>query len=242
MKKTILLLAAMLPAFLLFSQTEKKLRQSWIKTAVENLSDRPVEPDTLFTRYTFDGSTLYIGFNPAWNDYQQEWIVSGSYLIIGLSTYMIEELTDTSLIIAEKGSRRMKFLSADYLSNREEYLIPAGEYQGKPLYKANYYITARYSKKTSLQEFIYKARSKYDIRRAAYFLVTFIITEEGKLENIQVVSSISPDFDNDIVKQLSKTSKNWDPAYFKGMPIQTKMYYDIKFLQPLQLNGRRVLN
>jgi len=55
-----------------FSQNQKKIQKSWIKTAIVNLSGREIGPDTLYTRYTFDKSVLYISFYPAWDDYKQE--------------------------------------------------------------------------------------------------------------------------------------------------------------------------
>src|SRR5213079_3390348 len=97
------------------SQNQKKIQKAWIKTATVNLSDKEIGPDTLYTRYTFDKSILYISFYPAWDDYKQEWSVNGNNLTIRFDTYKIEEVTDTSLTIALEGFRRFKFLSEEYL-------------------------------------------------------------------------------------------------------------------------------
>ena len=218
----------------LYAQNQKKLRKSWIKQTVENLSGRNMEPDTLYTRYTFDKSgTLYMSFYPGWDDYEQQWTVNENDLTIGFDTYKIEELTDSSLIISKSGFRRVALLSEDHVSSLDKNLIPMGTFNDKPLYQANKFITPRYATKTSLREFIQQDTERFNIKKATYFLVTFIVTEKGEIEDIKVVKGIKPDFDAEIVKQLKKTSKKWKPAYFKGAPVQTQMFYDIKYLDSL---------
>jgi uncharacterized protein YpmB len=124
-------------------------------------------------------------------------------------------------------------LSEDHLSNQEKNLIRLGEFKGKPLYKANNFVTPRYSKKASLRDFIQKNIEGYNIKKATYFLATFIVTDQGKIENIQIVQGITDGLNNEIIKQLMKTSKDWKPAHFQGKPIQTQMFYDIKYLNSL---------
>lgn len=230
MKHALLYSVAICIAIASFSQNQEMIQKGWIKTATENLSQRKADPDTLYTRYTFDKYTLYISFNPGWDEYKQTWSIVEDSLIIGSSIYKIEELTDTSLTIEIGGFRRLKFLSEEYLSSQDKNLVLSGEFNGRPLYKANNYITPRYSKKTSLRDIIQKSVEGYNVKKAAYFLATFIVDEEGKVENVQIVKGITEGFDNEIIKQLLKTSKNWKPAYFKGKPIQTQMFYDIKYL------------
>ena len=142
-------------------------------------------------------------------------------------------LSDTSLTIALDGFRRVKFLSEEYLTTQDKNLIPLEDFNGKALYKANNYITPRYSKKVSLKNIIQKNVEGYNIKKATNFLATFIVTEEGKVENIQILKGITEGFDKEIATQLSKTSKDWHPAYFKGKSIQTQILYEIKYLNSL---------
>lgn len=223
-------------------QNQKKIQKSWIKTEIINLSGTETEPDTLYIRYSFDKSILYISFYPGWDDYKQEWVIDGNNLRIGFDTYKIEELTDTTLTIALKGFRRLKFSSEEYLSNQEKNLISLGDFNGKPLYKANNYITPRYSKKTSLPTIIQKHLEGYNIKKANYFLATFIVNTEGKIENVKIVKGITDGFDKEVIKQLLKTSKDWQPAYFKGKPIQTQMVYEIKYLDSLVPFNSEIIN
>jgi len=202
--------------------------------SVENLSQTEIAPDTMYTRYTFDKSKLYISFYPAWDDYQQQWSSNKDNLTIGFDTYHIEVLTDTSLVIKLDGFRKFSFLAEDYLSNKEKNLDSIGVYNGKPLYKANNFITPRYLKGKSLRELLQKNTGGYNIRKAIRFLLTFIVTENGKIENIKVVKSITYGFDNEIIKQLQSTSKDWKAAKYKSSAIQTEMFFEIKYLDSIE--------
>jgi hypothetical protein len=233
MRLTFICTILSLLSFEAFAQHQKKIQRSWIKTSVENLSDRPVKPDTLYTRYTFGKTALNISFYPGWDTFKQTWAVSGNHVTIGFDTYVIETLTDTSLVIALDGFRRISFLAEDYLSGQDKNLVSLGEYNGKPLYKANRYVTPRFTGKAAFRDLIQKNTEGYNIKKASYFLATFVVTEEGKVENVQVIKGITEGFDREITKQLLNTSKDWKPAYFRGKPIQTQMYYDIKYLDSL---------
>ena len=216
-----------------FSQNIKKIQKSWVKVSVENLSQTDVAPDTLYIRYTFDKSKLYISFYPGWDDYQQEWSSNQDNLKIGFASYHIEELTDTSLVIKLDGFRKYSFLAEEYLGNQEKYLDSIGVYNEKPLYKANNFITPRYLKGKSLRERLQKNTEGYNIKKANHFLLTFIVTEKGEIENIKIVKGITYGFDNEIIKQLQSTSKDWKAARHKSTAIQTEMFYEIKFLDSI---------
>jgi hypothetical protein len=182
-------------------------------------------------RYTFEKSKVYISFYPAWETYTLDWSVTGNFVTIGFATYNIEELTDTSLTIMQEGFTRIKFLTEEYLNSKENNLIPAGEVNGKPFYKANKIVTPRYEKKASLYDVLKKNTDGYNMKKEAYFLLTFVISEEGKVENVKVEQSIAEGFDAEVIKNLMKTSKDWKPAIYKGKPVATQMQFDIKYLK-----------
>ena len=211
-------------------QNQKKIQKSWVKISVENFSDRPIE-EVAYMRYTFGKNKVHVSFNPAWDTYTLDWSLSGNNVTVGISNYAIEELTDTSLVIYQEGFNRVKFLSEEYLNSKENNLQQVGEINGKPFYKANEIVTARYEKSTSLTEVLSKNTSGYNIKSQSYFLLTFVVTEEGEIENIKVENSIAEGYDAEVIKNLLKTSKDWKPAYYKGKPVATQMCYDIKYLK-----------
>jgi hypothetical protein len=215
-----------------FAQNQKKIQKSWIKTSIENLSDKPRE-DVRYMRYNFGKNKVSASLDPACNTYSLDYSVNENTVQIGYALYVIEELTDTSLTIMQEGFSRIKFLSEDYLTNKENVLVQAGEINGKSFYKATDTITARYEKSAPLREALSKNTEGYNVKNECYFLMTFVITEEGKIENVKVEKSIAEGFDAEVIKNLMKTSKDWKPAYYKGKPIATQMHYDVKFLKSI---------
>lgn len=227
-----------------FCQSKPAIKKSWIKWSSENLTGAQNTPDTLYTRYTFNSQEVIISFYPGWDEeHVFAWQRNNSILTIGsggLATdYTIEELTDSSLIIAAKGFRRIKFMAEDYLSSKEEYLHSIGEFNGKPLYEANWYITPRYKKGVSLSK---ELNNIHDYSRKAYFKAIFIVDEEGKVQNVQVVSSITKAIDDDLVEYIKKTSKRWRPAMFKGKPVQTQIFYDLRILDSIVPQGLKKMS
>jgi hypothetical protein len=225
-----------------FAQSKKLLQRSWVRYEVQNLSAKETAPDTLYTRYTFDKSSLYISFYPGWDDYKVNWNLKKNGLAINFDTYRIEELTDSSLTIALDGFRRVRFWAEDYLCQQDKYLILLDSFNNKPLYKATNYITPRYAKHISLQTVLQKNLEGHNIKKAAYFMATFIVNDKGSIENVRVVNSINQEFDNDVIQLIKKTSGSWIPANFKGMPIQTQTFYDIKYLKSLTRFNTETLN
>ena len=242
MRTSILFFFSVLLALSSRGQSPKMLQQEWIKSSIENLSNRETAQDTLYTRYTFRKSSWNVSFDPGWDYYTQSWSMNGKNLTLGFDTYRIEELNDTSLTIALDGFRRMKFLSEAYLSTKEEHLDSLGQYNNKPFYKANHYITPRFKGKENFRDFVQKDLEGFNIRKANYFLATFIVTEEGKVENVIIRNGITEGFDAAATKQLYKSSGKWAPARFKGKPIQTEMKYAIKYLDSITPQHSGVLN
>jgi len=213
-------------------QQKQRLQKSWIKTAVYSLPGNEKLQDTLYTRYTFHKGDAYISFYPGWNGSPNTWSADGDQLTIGFTTWSIEALTDSTLTISQAGFRRMVFYAEDYLARDTAHLVRIGEFNNEPLYKANKYITPRY-KKTEFRAFIEKDLEGYNIKKANYFAVSFIISKTGAVEDIRVIKGITEGFDASVIGQLKKTSGSWTPATFQGKPIQSQLIFDIKYLDSI---------
>jgi Gram-negative bacterial TonB protein C-terminal len=214
-------------------QNSALIYRDWVKVSIENLSDRKMVQDNIYLRYSFSKSKLVISINPGWNDYNLDWNKRDNNLKVGYDTYKIEQLDDTALTISLAGFRRIKFLAEDFLNSKEEYLDSIGQYDGKALFKANNFITPRYKGVESFREYIDRSLKTYRISKATHFLATFIVTEEGEVENVIIHKSIMKSFDETVVKSILKTSKKWTPALFKGVSIQTQMVYEIRYLDSI---------
>ena len=129
-----------------------------------------------------------------------------------------------------KGFRRVKFLSEDYLNKQSTLPELIGQHKGQPLYKANNYVTPRFSKGKSFYGEISSNVRDYNIKKATLFQVSFIVNEKGKVENVQIVKGITEGYNKEVAKLILKSSKRWKPAVFQGQPVQTKMLFEIKYL------------
>jgi hypothetical protein len=222
----------------LFAQTtglcqgKKSIMKSWIKREVYNLSNNQKVDDTLYTRYTLLARAAYISFYPGWNDNAQAWNLSDNQLTIGLVTYTVENITDSTLTISIPGFRRIVLDDENYLNQKADSPRIVGQLDGEPVYEANKYITSRY-KREDFRNTIQQNLEGYNIRKATLFVASFIVKKDGSVDNVHVIKGITDGFDAEVCKQLKKTSKRWQPALYKGQLIQTQMTYTIKYLDSI---------
>lgn len=66
-------------------------------------------------------------------------------------------------------------------------------------------------------------------------LVSFIVNEKGKLENIHISAEAFPSLDQEALR-LMKESPNWKPAIVKGKPVAQLVQMPIRFILALAMN------
>ncbi len=211
---------------------EKLLKRSWIKHSIEEFADQLQEPDTAYLRYTFEDSQVLYGFEPGWHNMVMPYTLSKNRLKLGFDQWTIEALTDSTLTIFLRGFRRMHFYAEGYLVKKHLDGLQVGNYNGKPVYKADRIITPRYNRRNALGLDIHKEdrSDDYNIRKAGTFLMSFIVTDEGKIADPKILAGVAPGYDLNVVKELWKTSKHWTPATFKGQPVHTLLLHEVRFL------------
>jgi hypothetical protein len=215
-----------------FCQGRKTLMKSWIKREIYDLSKNQRVDDTTYIRYTFSKNVVYICFSPGWNDNQHPWNLSGNQLTIGISTYTVENLTDSTLTIFIPGFRRIILDDEEYLTRKAENLQVVDQLNGEPVYQATKYVTPRF-KVENFRRTIEQNLEGYNIRKATIFIASFIVKKDGTVDKVQVIEGITSGFDAEVCKQLIKTSKKWKPAVYNGQPVQTQMTYTIKYLDSI---------
>lgn len=203
-----------------FCQEGKSIEKSWIKRDVYDLSANQKINDTLYTRYTFSKRSVYLCFYPGWNDNEQSWSLSGDQLVVGVSTYTIESLTDSTLTIFIPGFRRIVLDDEHYLNQRVTTSPVVDTIDNDPVYTATRLIMPRY-KGLEFRKTIEQNLAGYNIRRAITFSASFIVKKDGTVDKVQVVKGITEGFDAEVCKQLKKTSKKWSPALYNGQPVAT---------------------
>lgn len=224
---TLLVLICVLP---LLIHAQKKLQQSWIKTEIENLSGIPIEPDTLYTRYTFNKSEVNISFNPTWNGTVMQWSYNEPFLTIGLQAYVVEELTDSTLVFYADGFRRFRFVSEAVFKKRQQP-DTTSPFNDHTVYIVSKYLSPRIKKvRGAISD---KLSEVHTVKKAATFTATFVVTDQGKVDGVKIVNSIAADYDNEFVKQIKKTSGNWVPAKIGNTPVYSLVTFEVMYMDSI---------
>lgn len=211
----------------------KLLQKSWIKVNVENLSETEMKPDTMYTRYTFSGNRMYISYNPGWDDYPMEWSVEDRYIKLGIVTYILQELTDSTFVFYQDGFRKYHLISESKFATLKTPDTTA-PFNGETVYLADKHLTARFKNHKIFYNLIsQQISSKFQISRKSNIEVRFIVTNNGKVENVRVIQGIMEDYDQEMIRLISKTSGNWIPAQIGNQAVNCEMKYEIKYLSSI---------
>lgn len=152
-------------------------------------------------------------------------------MTFGYNTYVIENLTDSTLTISSPGFQRIILDDENYLNRKEKPTVVA-QLGGEPVYAATRYITPRYENE-EFRKTIAQNLEGYNIKRAITFSASFIVKKDGTVDSVQVINGITFGFNEEVCNQIKKTSKKWKPAVYDGQPVQTRMIYTIKYLDSI---------
>lgn len=213
---------------------DKLIRKSWIKTNIENLSSRPVAPDTAYMRYTFDKTMAYISFDRAWDTYSMQWTLTGRYLTIGFETYRLEEVTDSTLVFSKNDFRRFRFISEDRFCKLQQPDTATG-LDGQPVYISSDYLTPRYKRGgEDLRSTINASLEKVqNVKRKNTFRARFVVTSQGKVERVVIEKGISGAYDKEFINQITKTSGRWYSAKVNGVPVHCEINFETQYLDSI---------
>jgi hypothetical protein len=210
-----------------FCQQKEQIQKSWIAKEFFSIEKNKIIDSTTYKRFIFIPDQVYICFSPAGHNFLQPWSLEGNRLICGKVHYIIESITDTSLVLVEPGYQRITFAEENNLNCKEGSLVQVGEYNSKPLYKQTKYTSPRYLG-GSLHTLIMRNVDNAFLEKPGTLSISYIVTETGAVENIQVLKSISDKSTKAIVAQIKSTSSSWSPATFCGKTIQVEMVYTIQ--------------
>jgi hypothetical protein len=225
MKKILLIAITLFVCSVSFSQTIKK---SWIVTQIENLSDQHVNTEQKYERYDFTSNDAYVSFYPGWYGTNVEWSLTDKYLKLGFETYLLETLTDSTLIFSKDGFRRFKLISEEAYSRVKPKPDTTLTLNGRSVYIANDYYTPRLKKQYKISELI--KMSDYNIKTEIIFLAKFVVTEKGKIDRIEIVNGINEGFDQEFKKLMLQTSGKWTPLVLNNKPVNSQLTYTIHYL------------
>jgi hypothetical protein len=226
---TLLAMTVVLPLLIHAQSIRPLTKHNWIKIKVENLSDQPVREDTTYTRYTFDGKTVKISFYPGWNEQEYLWSYSNApFLAVGFQTYILEEMTDSTMVFYAPEYRRFRFLSEEAFKKLK---VPdtTARFNDHTVYVADNYLTPRC--KTNVNYLISSKCGPLKIgKKAITFQATFIVTDKGKVDDVKIINGISEGYDAEFIKQIKKTSGDWTPAKVGENAVYSQMSFEVKYL------------
>lgn len=210
MRKKIFLLLLLFINFI--NVHSQNLNGSWIleRTIYEN--GNPLEINhplySAFTKYDFLPNSIKI------NDQK----FNATYLnnLIKLDfRELIFSFENNYLFIQEKGDDKIQILSKkeDFLSKNIEFKSDFEIRNQDTLYISNEVFKPQFNNELTFEDFLRKNISKYtsESTKNNLFKSEFVLTKDGKIKDIRILSGISKSFDNEFIEVLNKTE-----SYFKN--------------------------
>lgn len=75
---------------------------------------------------------------------------------------------------------------------------------------------------------VYPEKSKKWLKEGTE-VVAFSITEKGEVADFQVINSVSPEIDEEVIRVLKTTSRMWNPGLNNGKPISMEKEVSVVF-------------
>lgn len=209
------------------AQGVSPLQKTWIL-----IQSRSIKEDTMVTnalyRLRFDKERMYATLPHSNNEISQPYSVTGNELKGRFVDYTIESITDSSLILLIPNNRKMYFLAEGYSPCGDSLIKKIGEFNGHPYYKAVSYLmpsTSGESLFTIIEKAIHFDRQKQKITVG----FSFIVDEEGNVQDAKILRSYSAEIDAIVLKQLQKRSGKWQPPIACGVPVATLLSYTFEY-------------
>lgn len=209
MRKKIFLLLMFINFINVHSQ---KLNGTWIveKTIYEN--GNPLEINhplySAFTKYDFLTNSIKI------NDQKFNAKYVNNSIKLDFRELMFSFENDY-LLIQEKGDDKIQILSKkeDFLSKNVEYKSEIEVRNQDTLYISNEIYKPAFNNELTFEDYLRKNISKYtsESTKNNLFKSEFVLTKDGKIKDIKILSGISKSFDNEFIVALNKSE-----AYFKN--------------------------
>ena len=209
MRQKILLLLTFINFINVHSQ---KLNGTWIleKTVYEN--GNPLEINhtlySTFTEYKFSTNSIKI------NDQKFNAKYTNNSIKLDFRELLFS-FENNYLLIQEKGDNKVQILSKkeDFLSKNIEFKSEIEIRNQDTLYISNEVYKPQFNNELTFEEFLRKNISKYtsESTKNNLFKSEFVLTKEGKIKDIKILSGISKSFDNEFIIALNKAE-----IYFKN--------------------------
>lgn len=208
----------------IFAQ-KSKLLGSWFCDRITYDNGNNLEINTIeysmFLKYNFKPQKLIIN-----NDHQQVYQINGNKIKTNLREFVFS-FNDDYLILEEE-NYKFYFLSKDkYYQkyNIEDKYVLKNDSDTIFLASEKYYPEFNFSE--SFLVYLSKnipSWNKYSGDRN-YFKVSFLLTKEGNIKDINIENSISKEFDKQFVQVLLKSEKMWHNKTNKDLLVMEELKF-----------------
>ncbi|MEW7281358.1 hypothetical protein ABW636_22450 [Aquimarina sp. 2201CG1-2-11] len=244
MKKKVItiLICTLLISTSIFSQNNRKILGSWIKTKMETF-DRKTNPiiekrDQKFLKYTFENSNkMYISsvYNEKGNVIK--YTIQNDVIDVLFNKFKIEKINGSQLILIEFNNNKIGPNSTRiFLTREQSYLnqltldkndvIQKGE---DYIYFENEKVYAKFQnkEKTDVKDFIQPFVEGHSDGKEYLSYSTFVINPDGRVSDIKIHHHINKTYDKNLKKAISKTNGMWISPFVNGKKV--KVLKEISF-------------
>lgn len=224
------------------SQIGERLVGSWVKVQKEGSSE--------YLKYTFtDNGNFYAYASYSANGINAQYSFEDNVVSLSLNgrslnrKFQVEKLDDESLILVELENGRlpddpirMEFVKEEIYLNR----LPLNEEDKVTLSNDSAYFASEkfYPKFREIHNpdfhLYVHHRIKSGYRKGEnYFLASFLITAEGQIEHIEILSHVSKSADKKALKAIRSSKGSWTLPKLEGEPVSIVRFIEDRWtLQP----------
>lgn len=206
----------------------------WVLSSINpvngnQLSERLAENYNYMSLEFREGQKVKKAHQPLFDGFLLDYSIRQDILTMGTVKYYIEHVSTDSLVLIEEGQHGF---SEDAL---KMIFIPEQEYQmslplnpsnvftlnGKSVYVEDEKIHANFDQELSYHEFIFinvRNSTKY-VGTGEFFCATFVISESGKIDSIQIHKGLDNTFNKQFFEALQKSSEYIIPGKLEGATV-----------------------
>lgn len=241
-KQLILISLIIIPLFS-YSQTNKLILGSWIKTKMETV-DKKITPliekrDKVFIKYTFknDGQVY---FTNTYNEigYRNKYSLSNNIIDLSFNKLKIESIDSQNLVLIELEDNQITPNSTKIYLTKENIYLDQIPIKPNDFYVVNndtiYYECPKVypvfnnNTQPDLNMFLQVNVEGLSKGKEAFAYATFIINSDGKISEINLHHHINKSYDKNLLKAISKTESFWVSPVVNGKKV--KVLKEIEFM------------
>lgn len=226
----------------LFSQNNKVILGSWIKTKMEAYDkkyDSFIEKrDKKFIKYTFENNgQMYISsvYNEKGNEIK--YTIQNDIVDLLFNKFKIEKIDSKQLILIELNNNKISSNSARIFLTREQVYLDELTLDEKDiiregqdyLYIENQKVYPKFKNKDNadVKSFIQPFVEERSNGKEHLSYSTFVINTDGKVSDIKIHHHINKSYDKNLKKAISKTNGMWISPIVNGKKV--KVLKEISF-------------